>query len=88
MAEGEIGCLRCVPFPDIPTLDCPGEPDIDEGWTEADDVIEEVREIRRRISARFDDDPSRLAQHYMKLQKRHADRLENPREVRNRKPAA
>jgi hypothetical protein len=30
---------------------------IDERWTAADDAIEEVREIRRRISARFDHDP-------------------------------
>lgn len=50
----------------------------DAPWTAADDAIEEVREIRRRISARFDDDPARLAEHYMELQKRHADRLVYP----------
>lgn len=46
-----------------------------EPWTEADDVIEEVREIRRRISAEFDDDPARIAEHYMEYQKQFADRL-------------
>lgn len=51
---------------------------IDEPWTAADDVIEEVREIRRRISARFDNDPAKLGEHYMELQKRHADRLVYP----------
>jgi hypothetical protein len=51
---------------------------VDETWTAADDAIEEVREIRRRISARFDDDPAKPAQHYMELQKRHVDRLVYP----------
>jgi hypothetical protein len=50
----------------------------DEPWTAADDAIEEVREIRRRISARFDDDPAKLAQYYMELQTRHAVRLVYP----------
>ncbi|HEX2208706.1 MAG TPA: hypothetical protein VHG93_13550 [Longimicrobium sp.] len=53
------------------------DPD-DAPWTAADDAIEEVREIRRRISARFDNDPGKLADHYMELQKRHADRLVYP----------
>lgn len=43
--------------------------------TEADAVVEEVREIRRSLSARFDDDPARLVEHYMKYQTRFADRL-------------
>jgi hypothetical protein len=46
-----------------------------EPWTEADDVVEEVREIRRRISAEFDDDPDKIVQHYMEYQKQFADRL-------------
>jgi len=50
-----------------------------EPWTEADDIIEEVREIRRRISARFDDDPAKLAQHYMELQQRSPHRVVDPR---------
>jgi hypothetical protein len=46
-----------------------------EPWTEADDVIEEVREIRRRISAQFDDDPGKLIAHLMELDKQYADRM-------------
>jgi hypothetical protein len=52
---------------------------IDEEWSAADDAIEEVREIRRQISARFDDDLDKLFDHYTELQKRHADRLWDPR---------
>lgn len=47
-------------------------------WATADDAVEEVRAIRRRISAQFDHDPLRLAEFYMKLQERHADRLVDP----------
>jgi hypothetical protein len=61
---------------------------IDEEWTAADDAVEEVRKIRRRISAQFDDDPVKLGEHYMEVQKRHADRLVDPRQVRNRRSAA
>jgi hypothetical protein len=48
---------------------------MEEPWTAADDAIEEVREIRRKISERFDHDPKKLMEYYMELQKRHADRL-------------
>jgi hypothetical protein len=41
----------------------------------SDPVIDEVRAIRRRISAQFDHDPVKLVAHYIELQKRHADRL-------------
>jgi hypothetical protein len=51
---------------------------IDEEWTEADDIIEEVREIRRRISARFDDDPVKLGEFLMESQKRHGEWLVYP----------
>lgn len=61
---------------------------IDEEWTEADEVIEEVREIRRQISARFDHDPVKLVEHYIELQKRHADRLVDPRTWKKGEPAA
>jgi hypothetical protein len=40
-----------------------------------DPVVDEVRAIRTQISAEFDHDPSRLVEHYIQLQKRHADRL-------------
>ena len=44
---------------------------IDEEWTAADDAVEEVREVRRRIQARFNHDPAKLVEHYMERQKRH-----------------
>lgn len=40
-----------------------------------DPVIDEIRAVRSRISARFDHDPERLVQYYLELQKRHAERL-------------
>lgn len=40
-----------------------------------DPVIDEVREVRHRISARFDHDPERLVAYYMELQKQYQDRL-------------
>jgi hypothetical protein len=40
-----------------------------------DEPIEEVREVRRRISARFDHDPVRLVAYYVKLQEQYRDRL-------------
>jgi hypothetical protein len=41
----------------------------------ADPVIDEIREVRHSISARFGHDPSRLVAYYMELQKRYQDRL-------------
>ena len=41
----------------------------------SDPVIDEVREVRQRISARFSRDPARLIAYYMELQERHRDRL-------------
>ena len=41
----------------------------------SDPVIEEIRAVRRRISAQFDHDPDKLVAHYMELQKQYADRL-------------
>jgi hypothetical protein len=41
----------------------------------ADPVIDEIREARHRISARFDHDPERLVAYYMELQEKHRDRL-------------
>jgi hypothetical protein len=61
---------------------------MDEPWTEADDVIEEVREIRRQISARFNDDPVKLGEYLMESQKRHGDRLVDPEAMRKGKSAA
>ena len=41
----------------------------------SDPVIEEIREVRRRISARFGHDPERLFEHYMQVQKEYQERL-------------
>jgi hypothetical protein len=38
-------------------------------------VIDEIREVRHRISARFDHDPARLVAYYMELQKQYQDQL-------------
>ena len=40
-----------------------------------DPVIDEIREIRHQISARFGHDPARLVEHYMQLQKEDDVRL-------------
>jgi hypothetical protein len=45
------------------------------GKTPNDAVIDEIREVRRRISARFDHDPKKLVEHYIDLQERHGERL-------------
>ncbi|HYR10071.1 MAG TPA: hypothetical protein VEQ60_20025 [Longimicrobium sp.] len=42
-------------------------------------MIEEVREIRRQISARYDNDLDKLFDHYMEVQKRYAHRFWDPR---------
>ena len=41
----------------------------------SDPVIDEIREIRHRISARFDHDPAKLVAYYMELQKQYQGRL-------------
>lgn len=40
-----------------------------------DPVIEEIREVRHRISERFGHDPKRLLEYYMRLQEQHRDRF-------------
>ena len=42
---------------------------------QSDPVIDEIREVRHRISARFDHDPARLVAYYVELQKKYQDRL-------------
>ena len=44
-------------------------------WTEADDAVEEVREIRRRMWAEFDYDVEKMAAYFMELDKKYADRM-------------
>jgi hypothetical protein len=41
----------------------------------SDPVIDEIRAIRHRISARFDHDPERLMAYYIALQQEYRDRL-------------
>ena len=41
----------------------------------SDPVIDEIREIRHRISARYNHEPARLVAYYIELQKRYQDRL-------------
>ena len=41
----------------------------------SDPVIDEIQEVRHRISARFGHDPARLVAFYMELQKQYEDRL-------------
>jgi len=41
----------------------------------ADPVIDEVREVRHRISERFGHDPERLVAYYMEMQEQYRDRL-------------
>ncbi len=43
--------------------------------TPKDPVIDEIRELRRRISERLGNDPARLVAYYMELQERYRDRL-------------
>ena len=40
-----------------------------------DPVIDEIRDVRHRISARFGHNPTRLVAFYMELQKQYQDRL-------------
>lgn len=42
---------------------------------EKEDPIDQVRRTRHEISAKFDHNPRKLVEHYIELQKRHADRL-------------
>jgi len=48
---------------------------------QSDPVIDEIRGVRNRISARFEHDPARLVAYYIKLQEQHRDRLVNPPKV-------
>jgi hypothetical protein len=40
-----------------------------------DPVIDEIREIRHRISAKFDHDPAKVVAYYIQLQEQYRDRL-------------
>ena len=51
---------------------------------QSDPVVDEVRDIRRRISARFDHDPEKLVAYYVELQKKYQDKLVDSEQARNR----
>jgi hypothetical protein len=40
-----------------------------------DEPIDEIRQVRRRISASVGHDPAKLVDYYMKLQEQYRDRL-------------
>lgn len=48
---------------------------IQENEMTRDEAIEEIREVRRAISAEFDHDTRALLDHYRELERRYADRL-------------
>ena len=41
----------------------------------SDPVIDEIREVRHRVSARFGHDPAQLVAFYMEIQKQYQNRL-------------
>jgi hypothetical protein len=43
--------------------------------TKHDDGLEWLREIRRKMAAKFDHDPRKVAAYYQKMQQRYAGRL-------------
>jgi hypothetical protein len=50
--------------------------------TPVDPVIDEIREVRHRISEQCNHDAAQLVAHYMKLQERHRDRMiDSPKPV-------
>ncbi len=52
--------------------------------TQSDPTIDEIREVRHRISAQFDHDPARLVAYYMELQKQYQANLASEREIRSK----
>jgi hypothetical protein len=48
-----------------------------------DPILDEIRRVRHQISARFDHDPFKLVEYYMKLQETNAERLIRPSKVVN-----
>jgi hypothetical protein len=58
-------------------------------WTEADDVIEEIRETRRELFARLGNDPQKIGAYYPELNEKYADRMiDAPALSKKDKPAA
>jgi len=40
-----------------------------------DIAIKEIRDVRKKISEKFDNSPKKLVKHYMDLQKKHIERI-------------
>ena len=54
-----------------------------------DPAIDEIREIRHRISERCNHDPAQLVAYYTALQERHRDRLlESPAPIKHPDPSS
>jgi len=49
-----------------------------------DPVIDEIREARRRISERCDNDPAKLVEYYIQLQEQYRDRMLDEAKAANR----
>lgn len=54
----------------------------------SDPVIDEVREVRHRISARCGHDPDRLVAYYLQLQQQFRERLLKPATTTDPDPSA
>jgi hypothetical protein len=48
-------------------------------------VIDEIREVRRRISQRFEHDPDKLVAYYLEMQERYRDRFIESHKVREKR---
>lgn len=58
-------------------------------WTEADDVIEEIWEIRRRMWAEFDYDVEKMGAYFMELDEKYEGRMvDTPAEAGSEKSSA
>jgi len=49
-----------------------------------DEGIRAVRDVRKKISAEFDNDPEKLIEHYMTEQQKHRERLLRPAATRRK----
>ena len=49
-----------------------------------DEGIRAVRDVRKKISAEYDNDPQKLVEHYITEQQKHQDRLLRPAATQQR----
>ena len=62
-------------FPCFPLVSDKGMIEKPMNPTPIDPVVDEIREVRHRISEQCNHDPATLVAYYMELQKQHSDRL-------------